>query len=471
MKPLKKILFICAAALCLSSPAMAQTPEDPQNAEQTDMVFTKDALIEAFSAEQWGRSTMIARELLKTEPENTDYLSMLGVSCAKNNDNTCAKEALEKARDLNPDDAQVYANLCAVYTQIQFDDHVETCIEATKRITDNAQLFYITGQKLEKLKKLSEARDMYEAAWKLEPNNNIYLTAITTIDFSFRNYKSALEITEKGISSGNDISILYLNAIIAALRLGDFEKAQKYAETGYEKYKDPVMLMGKAEALDGMAKYNEADPIWKELQEKITENSMSRDRFLLGLAKHQLALSCTSETFKTCATQNQDPCCARESEILAHLEEITPPKRDNNYQVYLGIAQILANQLEKAEATLTKAVNANMDRDNASALAALAVALYQFDDERDKTAAKRYYTQAIDASPDFANFDQLTKTRFWPPRLIETLKQIQTDIASGDKKKSSGCSCEITQNPSIPWATLALLILVFATLAIKRRRT
>lgn len=456
--------------ICLSSTAIAQTPETQPNPEQTEIAFTKDALVEAFQAEQWGRTIMIARELLKSEPDNSDYLSILGVSCANNNENQCAKEALEKARDLNPDDPQIYANLCAVYTQINFEDHVETCIEATKRQPDNAKLFYLTGQKLEKLKRVREAREMYEAAWKLDENNNIYLTAITTIDFSEKNYKSALEITEKGIALGNDVAVLYYNVIIAALRLGDFEKAKKYAEAGYAKYKDPIMLMGKAEALDGLARFDEADPVWKEVQENLPENSLSNDRFQLGIAKHMLVMSCNSESFKTCNTPTPDSCCARESEILTHLEKISPQKQDNNYQVYLGIAQTLANQLEKAEATLTKAVNANMDRDNASALAALAAALYQFEDERDKTAAKRYYTQALNASADFADFDQLPKTRSWPPRLIETLKQIQTDIASGDKKKTSGCSCELAQNPTIPLSTFALLLLVLAALVVKRRR-
>ncbi len=463
-----KHLLLCTAILGLPAAAIAQTP-NTANTEQTEIAFTKEALIEAYQAEQWGRSAMIAKELLKSEPDNSNYLSMLGVSCAKNNENECAKEAFEKARDLNPDDAQIYANLCAVYTQIKFEDHIDTCIEATKRVKDNANLFYLTGQKLEKLKRTREAREMYEAAWKLEPKNNMYLTAITSIDFGNRNYKSALEITEKGITEGEDVAILYLNAIIASLRLGDFEKALKYADIGYNKYHDPIMLLGKAEALDGLAKFNEADEVWKNIKENTPEDSLSNDRYLLGFAKHQFALSCSSEKYRTCDSQTPDPCCARENETLTLLEKITPKNQNNEYQVYLGIAQILAKQLEKAEATLTKAVNANIDRDNASALAALAAALYQFDDERDKTAAKRYYTQAVNASPDFANFDQLTKTRAWPPRLIETLKQIQNDIDAGDRKKASGCSCEMAQNPTTPFGMMLLACFALIALAYKRQ--
>ena len=470
MNSIKHWILPCIFVTCLPAAAMAQTPNAETAPEQPEITITKEALIEAYQAEQWGRTTMISRELLKAVPENTEYLSMLGVACSHNNEMQCAKDAFEKVRDLKPDDAQVYANLCAVYSEIDLDSNTDTCVEATKRNPNNAQLFHLTGQKLERAKKISEAREMYEKAWKIDPKNNVFLTAVTSIDFSRGDYKKALEITEEGIEHGTQTAILYLNAITAATRIGDYDKALKYADTGYEKYHDPLMLLGKCDALDRQGKYQEADPIWKELSEQKMDNSIAKDRYELGLAKHLLALSCTSEAYKTCNTQSPDDCCAREGEILSHLDAVDTQARDNDYSVYLGLAQTLAHQLEKAEATLTKSVNANMDRDNASALAALAAALYQYDDERDKNAARRYYTQAVNASPDFANFDQLNQMRGWPPRLVDTLRQIQADNAQGNKKKSGSCGCDIAQNPTTPWGAFGLMILALAALAVRKKR-
>ena len=470
MNSIKHWILPCILVMGLPAAAMAQSPKAETAPEQPEAAVTKETLSEAFKAEQWGRSAEIARELLKTEPDNADYLSVLGVSCFNNSDKECAKDAFEKFHALKPDDAQVYANLCAVYSEIDIDSHLDTCLEAAKRNPQNAQLLYLTGQKLERAKKLSEAREMYEKAWKIEPKNNIFLTAVTAIDFARTDYKTALEITEEGIKNGEPIPILYLNAILAANRVGDYDKAIQYADKGYETYKDALMLLGKSEALDRQGKYEAAEPIWNDLRVSLANNGMAKERLEAGLARHLLAMSCTSDSYKTCKTPTPDACCAREGEILQHLEAVAPENQDNDYFVMLGLAQTLAGQLEKAEATLTKAVNANMDRDNASALAALSAALYQYDDERDKNAAKRYYTQAVNASPDFSNFDQLNKMRAWPPRLVDTLRQIQADTSQGSKKKAAGCGCDIAQNPTTPWGAFVLLLLAFAAIGAKKFR-
>lgn len=470
MNRFKNIILTCVLAAGFPTAVMAQTAPEAPNPEQNGITYSKEALTEAYQAERWGLSVIIANELLKSDPENADILSILGVSCAHNNDYNCAKNAFEKVRDLKPDDPQVYANLCATYTEIKFEDHIETCIEATKRLPENHQLLHLTGKKLENLKRLQEAHDMYEAAWKLDPQNIIYLTAATNIDFQNQNFQQALELTEKGLELRDDVSILYLNAISAAMHLGDYEKALKLAETGYEKYKDPVMMLGKAEALDNLGKFVDADPVWQQIRSQIDDKSPSAHRLQLGLAKHLMALSCTGETFKTCQSDTPDACCAREKEITTLLDAIPTHQRPQNYKVYLGIAQTLDGQLEKAEATLTKAVNSDMGRDNASALAALAAALYQYEDERDKTAAKRYFTQALNASPDFADLDQLTKTRAWPPRLVETLKHIQDDIAAGEKKKTTGCGCNVAQDAPAPWGMMIPVCLALFALALKRRK-
>ncbi len=465
---LLKQLLLTSSLVLMAGNAFTQTPA-PTN---------KEALVEAYQTGEWTNAQNIARELLKTDPDNINYLNILGVSLGQTQQHEEAESIFLKVKSLNPDNDQIYANLCYVQNELKRDSVLDTCLEATKRITDNAELFYLTAQILEDKKRKDEALKLYESAYHLNENDVRYLTAMTAILSTNGEYSKAAELTEKAIQSGKKMAILYLNAILTFNRAGNYEKALQLADEGYTKYSDPVMILGKAEALTGLKRYEEANVLWEQVEPLIDIKNSARARLEFGYAKTLLASSCTSETIKTCETETPNPCCTRETKALELLElakekEKTQLKNETTITTSLGLAMILNNRLEDAEALLTEAVNKNMNRDNAGALAALSVALYQFSDERDHEAGRRYYQQAVDASPDFANIERIRETRVWPPRLLETLKNIQDDVAAAQngKNKKSGCSCDLHQNSSTPIAGLICLFLALLGLMGFRRKS
>lgn len=465
---LLKQLLLTSSLVLMAGNAFTQTPAPT----------SKEALVEAYQTGEWTNAQNIARELLKTDPDNINYLNILGVSLGQTQQHEEAESIFLKVKSLNPDDNQIYANLCYVQNELKRDSVLDTCLEATKRITDNAELFYLTAQMLEGKKRKDEALKLYESAYHLNENDVRYLTAMTSILSSKGEYLKAAELTEKAIQSGKKMAILYLNAILTFNRAGYYEKALQLADEGFASFHDPVMILGKAEALTGLKRYEEADVLWEQTEPLIDVKNSARARLDFGYAKSLLARSCSSETIKTCATETSDPCCARERKALELLEvamdkEQKQLKHETTLTTNFGLAMILNNRLEDAEALLTKAVNENMSKDNAGALAALAVALYQFSDERDREAGRRYYQQAVEASPDFADIERIRETRVWPPRLLDTLKTIQDDVANAQngKNKKSGCSCDLHQNSSTPFAGLICLFLAFLGLMGFRRKS
>ena len=79
--------------------------------------------------------------------------------------------------------------------------------------------------------------------------------------------------------------------------------------------------------------------------------------------------------------------------------------------------------------------------------------------------------KAVKKYPDFADIERIRQTRHWPPRLLDTLKIVQDDVAAKNgKNKKSGCSCDINQNTQMPFAALFLFVLsLFGLFSIRRR--
>ena len=466
--------FFLTAALCTAafapSFAAAQTPA-PQAQDATP-----EALAEAYENGRWSRAIMLAEELLKAEPENANYLTILGVAATNISEFERAEGVFEKVQTLRPDDALAWLNLCGVRGKLKRDNTIETCLKASEKNPENAALWQLIGQEYENAKRMDEARDAYLKAYQLDPKNLSYLTAVTAIDFSRKDYDKALEMTEKAIEGGNDNVILYLNAIVAANRTGAHEKALALADRGYERYHDPQMMLGKAEALNGLHRFEEAIPIWKTQLAEVKNNHQNYPRIQYGCARALIATACTEADSATCGGSSENDCCARERQALELLtvakDHTSLRKIAPEFDEYLGLAYILNGKLEDAEAVLTAAQTNDIEKNSAGAPAALAVALSHFSDEQDRRAAQSYYLKAADASQDVRDADRFVSVCAWPPRFAQDLKKLQASSAKDTAKPKSGCGCEIaaTRQPAAPVTVLlGVLLSLFALVTLRRK--
>lgn len=463
----RKILMsaaFCAAAL---GPAFAAAQE----------TATPEMLAEAYENGRWSRAIMLAEELLKAEPENVSYLTILGVSATNINEFKRAEEVFEKTEALRPGDPLPLLNLCGARIKLKREGALDTCLKAAEKNPDNAGLWQIIGQEYENEKRLDDARNAYLKACQIDPKNVAFITSVTAIDFSRKDYASALEISEKAIEGGNENVILYLNAVLAANRSGAYEKALALADRGYDKYHDPQLKQGKADALNSLHRFDEALPVWMSLLEEINKNHQNYPRIQYGCARALLATSCDEAKYARCGGDAEDACCAREREALELLvaakDDKALRKSAPEYDEYLGLAYILNNKLEDAEAVLTSAVTNDLEKNSAGAPAALAVALYSFSDAKDRSAARVYYQQAVNASDDVSDPDRLVAARAWPPRLAGTLKKLKADDdAQKASKVKAKCSCDISANaPASPLAAAFAALLACFGLCLARRRS
>ncbi|MBQ4359832.1 MAG: tetratricopeptide repeat protein [Proteobacteria bacterium] len=467
----RKILIsavFCTAALAPAF-AFAQVP-----AKET---ATPELLLEAYENAKWSRAIMLAEELLAADPDNAGVLTILGVSATNINEFARAEAAFEKALTLKPDDPISLVNLCGARLKLKNENAIDTCLKAAEKDPNNAALWNLIGQEYENSKKLDDARNAYSKASALDPKNLSYLTAVTAIDFTRKDYDKALEITEKAINDGNENVILYINAVVAANKLGAYDKALAIVDRGFEKYHDPQLKQGKAEALNGLHRFEEAIPIWKELLNEVNKNHQSYPRIQYGCARAMIAASCDEAKYSQCGSETEDACCAREREalelMLAAKDDKALRKQAPEFDEYLGLAFILNGKLEEAEAILTVAATNNLEKNSAGAPAALAAALYSFSDAKDRRAALVYYTQAASASEDIRDPERVIATRAWPPRIAGILKKLQAEEnAQKASKTKKGCSCEISamQQPALPVAAwLTALLSLLALLAARRK--
>ena len=454
----------CAAAL---GPALAAAQEPA----------TPEMLAEAYENGRWSSAIMLAEELLKAEPENVSYLTILGVSATNINDFKRAEDVFEKAEALRPDAPLPLLNLGGARIKLKRENALDTCLKAAEKNPDNAELWQIIGQEYENGKRLDDARNAYLKACQIDPKNVAFITSVTAIDFSRKDYASALDISEKAIEGGNENVILYLNAILAANRSGAYEKALSLANRGYEKHHDPLRNLGKAEALNSLHRFEEALPVWKALLEEIKKSHQNYPRIQYGCARALLATSCDEPKYAKCGGDAEDACCAREHEALELLvaakDDKVLRKSSPEYDENLGLAYILNNKLEDAEAVLTAAVTNDLKKNSAGAPAALAVALYSFSDAQDRNAARVYYQQAVNASDDVSDPDRFVTARAWPQRLAGTLKKLKAEAdAQKASKTKAKCSCDISANaPASPLAAGLGALLACLGLCLVRRRS
>ena len=468
---------ILLAALLAAMPVNAYAQENPatdENQEADSQSWTKEDLVQAYQAENWNESIRIADALLKSEPENKDYLSILGVALAQTSQNERAEKVFMDLSKNNPEDPLIHANLCIVQTALKGNTAEESCLKAAGLNPDNAIVQKTTAQVLESNKKTAEARKYYYNAWKLKKDDLVSLTAATSIDFKNKDYQAAYDLTKEGLDAGNEVSVLYLNSLLALSKLGRYEENIDLADKGYAKFHEDTMLAHKADSLVRLGRLEEAKTLFSELEERTASESMNWPRIELTYAQALLASGCSLEKANTCQTENEDPCCKGERDALEKVTGVQGHKLLKNeprLPVTLAMAQIVNGELKSAESTLTQALGKTEDKTELKA--ALAVTLYMFGDKRDQDAGMKYLDEVLAEDQLFAHKDDVQKKYQWAPRMLENL-QFMLDKRVEDsqpKTTKSGCSCDVSGSgqPVSLASVLAFLLTLLAGLGWRRK--
>lgn len=429
----------------------------------------EDVLRTALDAENWVEVVAQAELRLAKNPQDLDAMNAMAIAWARQGDKARSVALMHEMKAISPENAKILNNLCAMESELALPTAVDSCLEAVKKTTDNPDLYYLVGQTLERAKRPDEAREMYEKAWSFDLKNLVYATAVMAIDFAKNDDAKALEVCEKSMAAGGTDTVLYLNAIVAARGAKKYEKAVEYADKGYERYHDNAMIAGKMEALEALGRYEEVVSTAAKIDFESDLNDVTYGGARLSYVKSLLALSCSTDTHQTCASATPDACCARERLVLSLAQKTFKSRaareRDGYVGVYLAMAQILNNQLEDAEKTLTPIVQ-KMDAKRAWGLAVLAADLNAFSDARDRETAQKYLEKALSFYQ--GNLEALMAGHPWPPRIAESLREMNRKATN-----PSGCGCEMMNTPSdkLPngWTIIALIPMILL-LVLRRKK-
>ena len=187
----------------------------------------------------------------KVEPKNANVLLFLGIDYLELDKLEKAKEALEAGSESHPKDPQLYFQLGVTYDRLgRFDDAVKQFEHALYLDPQNAAAMnYLGYSYADRGVRLDEAEDLLQRAVKLDPENGAYWDSLGWIHF--KQGKSADAV-------------------------GELEKASLYSQDAliYEHLGDACWADQKADrALSAWSKSLNLDPKNKALQKKVDDAS------------------------------------------------------------------------------------------------------------------------------------------------------------------------------------------------------
>ena len=471
-----KIALLASLLTAIPVVTYAQENNAPEETQETaENAWTEADLMNEVQTQNWSKTVQIADALLKSDPENIKYLSILGAALAQTDENERAEKIFTDLLQKMPDNPEMTTNLCYSQMKLKREAAVETCLKAASMNPEKAEVLNITAIALENNNKLKEARQYYHKIWELDNSNLSALTSATSIDFNLKDYQAAYDLTKQAIDMGRNVPILYLNAMLALSKLGKYEENIQLAEDGYAKFKDDMMLFYKADALFQLGRMDEAEKLFAELEQRSSSGSLNWPRIELSYTQLLYLKGCDLKQANTCQLENEDSCCKNERDALEKINGIKDNKLLKNeprLAVILACAQAINGDLKTAESTLSQALPKTEDKSEIQA--ALGVVLYMFGDKRDQEAGMNYLNQAKSANQDFASRETVQKKYLWPPRMLDTL-QLMLDTPATDENQSksakSGCSCDMnrTGHPMSLMTILAFLLTILAGLGLRRQ--
>ena len=468
------LLSILLCLFCFS--VYADTPKSgsgPVAAGGIEGKADKAAMIEAFKAQDWQKAIQIGEILTVSTKDDASIWSILGVSYFSLAQYEKALHAFEQEALQGKADKNNLRNIAYSSIRLNKRNGCDLGHQALEVFPEDGMLHNEMGKICLSQKQVERGLEHLQKAIELDKKNPIYVTDLTSYYFRKKDNANAEKWTAKAIANGLDMSTLYTNLVIACHRQGKYEDAVRWADEGYGKRRDPLLLYHKGSALVALGKMSEAE----ETLDQALKSGFGFVKFLLARVK--MCLGCSVEAYATCATATPDPCCEKEKTALSYFADAESDQMENDtydaFAAHYGMALILNGRFEQAEPLIRSVAKNEKNYNQALLSASLAVAAWNAE-PRDDAMARRYYDEAMETYAGFKSPDTLSPEHTLAPRAIAILgaiadsqKVVVPEASKPQKAKGCGCDMRGQADPSLPGA-MAILMIVGAALSLRRRK-
>lgn len=406
--------FLFGAGL-FSPFALAQTHDDTKTP-------AFEALKAKYEQEDWNGVIEGASRELKRKPESVPFLGLLGAAYVQKDDYASAEKIFDQIRTLQPDSLQNDINLCVARAELQRADALIFCEKTAEKTDQNAAFLYQVGRMEENAGDFEKALAFYRRVLEIDKNHVAALTAITSLEERRGHYEQALALTESAIENGMTKQILYLNAAILAYKAGQYEKTIALADRALEKTGDNAMRIWKADALNALGRYEEAQAQWDFLAQN-SPGDLYAVRMAIGHGKTLLSMD--------------------KKEALAELEKVKAAQgleRYPEYHLLLSYAYLLNEQYDLGKAACERSI---MQEDAAIRNASLMMQMFMVDLYR-ATADARNAGAAV--TPDMIRNLKDKELKKQIAAMVPSLLMMGSQTFSPDALRKLGCPPSVIQS-------------------------
>ena len=181
----------------------------------------------AILARDYEQAARIYKGLLKTEPENMDYLNALGDLYVKNSEDNVALGYYKEIVRLQPQNVVALNSLGAIYRRLKmYDESISVLERAVMCESSNVQTYYNLGFTYKLMENFDDAIQCFTTVVEENPRDVLAYNHMGTIYATERKHAEAVACYLKGLKVDPNHPVLHLNLAKSYDKLGEFIKAQ-----------------------------------------------------------------------------------------------------------------------------------------------------------------------------------------------------------------------------------------------------
>lgn len=181
----------------------------------------------AILARDYEQAARIYKGLLKTEPENMDYLNALGDLYVKNSEDNVALGYYKEIVRLQPQNVVALNSLGAIYRRLKmYDESISVLERAVMCESSNVQTYYNLGFTYKLMENFDDAIQCFTTVVEENPRDVLAFNHMGTIYATERKHEEAVACYLKGLKVDPNHPVLHLNLAKSYDKLGEFIKAQ-----------------------------------------------------------------------------------------------------------------------------------------------------------------------------------------------------------------------------------------------------
>ena len=181
----------------------------------------------AILARDYEQAARIYKGLLKTEPENMDYLNALGDLYVKNSEDNVALGYYKEIVRLQPQNVAALNSLGAIYRRLKmYDESISVLERAVMCESSNVQTYYNLGFTYKLMENFDDAIQCFTTVVEENPRDVLAFNHMGTIYATERKHAEAVACYLKGLKVDPNHPVLHLNLAKSYDKLGEFIKAQ-----------------------------------------------------------------------------------------------------------------------------------------------------------------------------------------------------------------------------------------------------